>query len=91
AIHVSYGFKWLRHLLGDDDAGQEELKRLTDEARAKMAEFVFNHKDDPGVSLAPYFDRLHDVIAGMAYEIPDDGLDIQWAPVVADDEVLYEL
>ncbi|MCC6802813.1 MAG: DUF455 family protein, partial [Anaerolineae bacterium] len=41
AIHVSYGFKWLRHLLGDDDAGQEELKRLTDEARAKMAEFVF--------------------------------------------------
>lgn len=91
AIHVSYGFKWLRHLLGDDEAGHEELKRLTDEARAVMAEFVRSHKDDPGVSLAPYFDRLYDVIASMTYDIPDDGLDIQWAPVVADEEVLQEL
>lgn len=91
AIHVSYGFKWLRHLLGDDNAGHEELKRLTDEARAVVAEFVRSHKDDPGVSLAPYFERLYDVIAGMTYEIPDDGLDIQWAPVVADEEVLQEL
>jgi hypothetical protein len=91
AIHVSYGFKWLRHLLGDDAAGHEELKRLTDEARGVLAEFVRSHKDDPGVSLAPFFDRLYDVIAGMTYDIPDDGLDIQWAPVVADEEVLQEL
>lgn len=91
AIHVSYGFKWLRHLLGDDNAGKEELKRLTDEARAIVAQYVLDHKDDPNARLAPYFDRLHDVIAAMILEIPDDGLDIQWAPVVADEEVLKEL
>jgi hypothetical protein len=91
AIHVSYGFKWLRHLLGDDNAGQEELKRLTDEAREVMAEYVRSHKDDPDVSLAPYFDRLYDLIASMTFEIPDDGLEIHWAPVVADEAVLEEL
>lgn len=91
AIHVSYGFKWLKHLLGDDNAGQAELKRLTDEARAIMADFVTAHKDDPEASLAPYFDRLYDVVAGMTFEVPDDGLDIQWAPVVADESVLQEL
>jgi ferritin-like metal-binding protein YciE len=91
AIHVSYGFKWLRHLLGDDNAGKDELKRLTDEARAIVAQFVLEHKDEPEAKLAPYFDRLHDVIAGMLQEIPDDGLQIQWAPVVADEEVLKAL
>jgi hypothetical protein len=91
AIHVSYGFKWLRHLLGDDNAGHEELKRLTDEAREIMAKFVEMHKDDPEAQLAPYFDRLYDVIAAMTFEIPDDGLEIHWAPVVADDAVLQEL
>jgi hypothetical protein len=91
AIHVSYGFKWLRHLLGDDAAGHEELKRLTDEARAVLAEFVRAHKDDENAQLAPFFNRLYDVIAEMTYDIPDDGLDIQWAPVVADEEVLQEL
>jgi uncharacterized ferritin-like protein (DUF455 family) len=91
AIHVSYGFKWLRHLLGDDNAGKDELKRLTDEARAIVAQFVLDHKDEPEAKLAPYFDRLHDIIAGMLQEIPDDGLDIQWAPVVADEEVLKAL
>lgn len=91
AIHVSYGFKWLRHLLGDDNAGQEELKRLTDEARAVLAEYVKAHKDDPEAQLAPYFVRLYDVVASMTFEVPDDGLEIQWAPVVADEEVLQEL
>lgn len=91
AIHVSYGFKWLRHLLGDDSAGQEELKRLTDEARATLADFVRSHKDDPDVSLAPFFERLYDVIQAMTFDIPDDGLDVQWAPVAADEEVLQEL
>ncbi|MEZ4670067.1 MAG: DUF455 family protein [Anaerolineae bacterium] len=91
AIHVSYGFKWLRHLLGDDNAGKEELKRLTDEARAIVAQFVLEHKDDPEAKLAPYFNRLHDIISRMLHEIPDDGLDIQWAPVVADEEVLKAL
>ena len=91
AIHVSYGFKWLRHLLGDDNAGQEELKRLTDEAREVMAEYVRAHKDDPDVSLAPYFDQLYDRIASMTFEIADDGLEIHWAPVVADEAVLEEL
>jgi hypothetical protein len=91
AIHVSYGFKWLRHLVGDDAAGQEELKRLTDAARAAMAEFVRSHKDDPDVSLAPYFERLYGVVEEMTYDIPDDGLDVQWAPVAADEEVLQEL
>jgi hypothetical protein len=91
AIHVSYGFKWLRHLLGDDAAGHEELKRLTDEARSVLAEFVRAHKDDENAQLAPFFNRLYDVIAEMTYDIPDDGLDIQWAPVVADEEVLQEL
>ena len=91
AIHVSYGFKWLRHLLGDDTAGQEELKRLTDEARVVMAEFVRVHQDDIQAKLAPYFESLYDVISNMTYEIPEDGLDIQWAPVVADEEVLQEL
>ncbi len=43
------------------------------------------------MKLAPYFERLYDVIAGMTFEIPDDGLDIQWAPVVADESVLEEL
>ncbi len=91
AIHVSYGFKWLRHLLGDDTAGQEELKRLTDEARAVLAEFVHAHKDDESAKLAPFFDRLYDVVAHMTFDIPEDGLDVQWAPVAADEEVLQEL
>jgi hypothetical protein len=91
AIHVSFGFRWLRHLLGDDNAGKEELKRLTDEARAIIASYVLKHKDEPEAKLAPFFDQLHDVVAGMLREIPDDGLQIQWAPVVADEEVLKEL
>lgn len=91
AIHVSYGFTWLRHLLGDDNAGKEELKRLTDEAREIMARFVWEHRDDPEARLAPYYDRLYHVIADMLRDIPDDGLNIQWAPVVADEEVLKEL
>jgi hypothetical protein len=33
AIHVNYGYTWLKHLLGDDQAGREELKRLTTSAR----------------------------------------------------------
>lgn len=88
AIHVSYGYTWLRHLLGDNNAGKEELKRLTDEAREIVAAFVAQHKDDPQAKLAPYFDRLHDVIASMLQDIPDDNLDVHWAPVVADEEVL---
>jgi phosphate uptake regulator len=88
---VSYGFKWLRHLLGDDNAGKEELKRLTDEAREIVAKFVLDHKDDSEAKLAPYFNRLHDIVAEMLHDIPDDGLDIQWAPVVADEEVLKAL
>ena len=88
AIHVSFGYTWLRHLLGDSNAGKEELTRLTDEAREIVARFVAEHKDDPEAKLAPYFDRLHDVIASMLHDIPDDALNIQWAPVVADEEVL---
>lgn len=90
AIHVSYGFTWLRHLLGDDKAGQAELKRLTDEARDIMAKFVDSHKDDPEAKLAPYFDRLYPVVASMIREIPDDGLDVKWEPVVADEAVLED-
>jgi hypothetical protein len=90
AIHVSFGYTWLRHLLGDTNAGKAELTRLTDEARAILARYVEAHKDDPQAQLAPYFDRLYDVIAGMLREIPDDGLDIHWAPVVADEAVLQE-
>ena len=78
-------------MLGDDNAGKEELKRLTDEARAIIANFVLEHKDDSEAKLAPYFDRLYGVIAEMLHEIPDDGLQIQWSPVVADEEVLKEL
>ncbi len=91
AIHVNYGYTWLRHLLGDDSAGKDELKRLTDEAREILAQFVRDHKDDPQAQLAPYFNRLHDVVAEMLRDIPDDGLNIQWAPVVADEEVLKAL
>ncbi len=91
AIHVSYGFKWLRHLLGDDNAGQAELKRLTDEAREVMAAYVTAHKDDPEAQLAPYFERLHPVIAAMTHEIADDGLQVHWSPVVADEAVLEDL
>ncbi|GAB4415097.1 MAG: hypothetical protein Kow00106_10460 [Anaerolineae bacterium] len=91
AIHVSYGYKWLRHLLGDDSAGREELKRLTDEARQIMADFVTAHKDDPAAQLAPYFERLYPIVEAMVRDIPDDGLTIEWAPVVADEEVLQEL
>ncbi len=91
AIHVGYGFKWLRHLLGDDQAGREQLKELTDSARAIMATYVQQHKDDPEAKLAPYFDKLYDVIADNLHDIPDDGLEINWAPVVADDEALKEL
>lgn len=91
AIHVGYGFKWLRHLLGDDQAGREQLKELTDSARAIMATYVQQHKDDPEAKLAPYFNKLYDVIADNLHDIPDDGLEINWAPVVADDEALKEL
>jgi hypothetical protein len=90
AIHVGYGFRWLRHLLGDDKAGKEQLETLTAEAREILAAYVQARKDDPQAQLAPYFDRLYDVVAGMLREIPDDGLDIKWAPVVADEEVLEE-
>ena len=55
AIHVNFGYTWLKHLLGDDQAGREELKRLTDEARQIMADFVLAHKDDPEAQLAPYY------------------------------------
>ncbi len=91
AIHVSFGFKWLRHLLGDDTAGQEELKRLTDEARAVLAEFVLAHKDDEAARLAPFYERLYPIVEAMTHEIPDDGLNVQWAPVAADEEALQEL
>lgn len=91
AIHVSYGYTWLRHLLGDSNAGKEELTRLTDEARDIVARFVAEHKDNPEAQLAPYFDRLHGVIAAMLRDIPDDHLEIQWAPVVADEETLKAL
>jgi uncharacterized ferritin-like protein (DUF455 family) len=91
AIHVNYGYTWLRRLLGDDNAGKDEVKRLTDEAREIIARFVLEHKDEPEAKLAPYFERLYTVIAEMLHEIPDDGLQIQWAPVVADEEVLKEL
>lgn len=91
AIHVSYGYTWLRHLLGDTNASKEELTRLTDEARSIIARFVAEHKDDPEAKLAPYFDRLYGVIASMLRDIPDDHLEIHWAPVVADEEALKAL
>lgn len=91
AIHVSFGYTWLKHLLGDDKAGREELKRLTDEARQIMADFVLAHKDDPEAQLAPYFERLYPVVEQMLRDIPDDDLNVHWAPVVADDAVLTEL
>jgi hypothetical protein len=91
AIHVSYGFKWLRHLLGDDDAGQEQLRKLTDEAREAMAQFVRDHRDDEQAQLAPYFERLLPIVQAMTFDIPDDGLNVQWAPVVADEAVLEDL
>lgn len=90
AIHVSYGFTWLRHLLGDDKAGQAELKRLTDDARDIMAKYVEDHRDEPEAGLAPYFERLLPVIANMLRDIPDDGLNVKWEPVVADDAVLED-
>jgi hypothetical protein len=91
AIHVNFGYTWLKHLLGDDQAGREELKRLTDEARQIMADFVLAHKDDPTAQLAPYFERLYPVVAQMIRDIPDDQLNVHWAPVVADEAVLKEL
>jgi len=91
AMHVNYGYTWLKHLLGDDQAGREELKRLTDEARAIMAAFVLAHKDDPEARLAPYFERLYPVVEQMLRDMPDDGLNVRWAPVVADAAVLEEL
>jgi hypothetical protein len=91
AMHVNFGYTWLKHLLGDDQAGREELKRLTDEARAIMANFVEAHKDDPEAQLAPYFERLFPVVEKMIREIPEDGLNVHWEPVVADEAVLEEL
>lgn len=91
AIHVNYGYTWLRRLLGDDNAGKEEIQRLTDDARGIIVRFVVDHKDHPEAKLAPYFDRLYIVIERMLQDIPDDGLEIHWAPVVADEEVLKEL
>ena len=91
AMHVNFGYTWLKHLLGDDEAGRDELKRLTDEAREIMANFVLDHKDDPAAQLAPYFDRLYPVVEQMIRDIPDDDLNVQWAPVVADEGVLEEL
>ena len=91
AIHVSYGFRWLRHLLGDDKAGKDQLEALTDEAREIMATFIREHQNEPTAKLAPYFDCLYDVIESMLQDIPDDGLDIHWQPVVADEEALNEV
>lgn len=91
AIHVSFGYTWLKHLLGDDQAGRAELERLTQEARDAMAAFILAHKDDPEAQLAPYFERLLPVVQAMARDIPDDHLEFDWAPVVADAEVLKEL
>ncbi len=91
ATHVNFGYTWLKHLLGDDQAGREELKRLTDEARAIIASFVLSHKDDPEAQLAPYFERLYPIVERMMRDIPDDHLDVHWSPVVADEAVLEEL
>jgi len=91
AIHVGYGFKWLRYLLGDDNAGQAELKRLTDEARATMAAYVLEHQADANAPLAAYFERIYDVIQAQIRDIPDDGQTFAWQPVVADEAVLEQL
>jgi hypothetical protein len=56
-----------------------------------MADFIEAHKDDPEAQLAPYFERLHPVVAQMVREIPEDGLSVHWEPVVADEAVLEEL
>jgi len=56
-----------------------------------MADFVAAHKDDPEAQLAPYFERLYPVVAQTIRDIPDDGMAIEWAPVVADEQVLEEL
>ncbi len=91
AMHVNFGYTWLKHLLGDDQAGRDELKRLTDEAREIVATYVRAHKDDPEAQLAPYFDRLYPVVEKMLRDIPEDGLSVHWQPVVADEEALKEL
>lgn len=91
AIHVSFGFRWLRHLTGVDEAGQAELARLTDSARALMADYVAAQAPDPEAQLAPYFERLLPIIEAMAHDIPDDHLDIRWAPIVADAAALESL
>jgi uncharacterized ferritin-like protein (DUF455 family) len=91
AIHVNYGYIWLKHLLGEDQAGREELTRLVDEARAIMAKFVDDHQHDPDAALAPYFDRLYDAVAKMLQEIPDDGKTFDWAPVASDTAALEEI
>lgn len=91
AMHVNFGYTWLKHLLGEDQAGREELKRLTDEAREIVAQYVLAHKDDPEAQLAPYFDRLYPVVVEMLRDIPEDELNVHWQPVVADEAVLEEL
>ena len=78
AIHVSFGYTWLKHLLGDDTAGRENQ---TPDRRGRqiMADFVAAHKDDLRHS-SPYFERLYPVVAQTIRDIPDDGMAIGGRP-----------
>jgi hypothetical protein len=68
-----------------------ELSAHQPERFLSPANFVLAHKDDPAAQLAPYFERLYPVVEQMIRDIPDDGLNVHWTPVVADEAVLKEL
>jgi hypothetical protein len=54
--------------LGHDQAGREELKRLTDEAHEIAANYALAHKDDPEARRVPYFDRLYPVLGEVLHD-----------------------
>ncbi len=86
AMHVNFGYTWLKHLLGDDQ-GRARRTQAPDRRSARDHGDVcrWRTRTIPTAQLAPYFDRLYPVVEQMIRDIPDDGLNVQWAPVVADE------
>jgi uncharacterized ferritin-like protein (DUF455 family) len=66
SIHLSYGFKWLRHLVGDE----AEVERLKREAMAKWSEWREDAKNQPLGDYEPFWSRITAKIRALEEAAP---------------------
>lgn len=88
AIHVHFGYVWVRHLLGIKEDTPFDLTEITGDSRAKMLAFVESVKDLPTARLAPFFDRLYEKLKNAPLrDVPlDPNQPIEWKPIRAQSE-----